>query len=176
MDSYDSVYARIATPVGELVITSDGDSLTSVRFEQHAHMAPLSGRARRDERAAPLAEAKRQLAAYFAGELRAFALPLAARGSEFQHKVWAALREIPFGATATYGALGRRLGAPNHARAVGHANGRNPLSIFVPCHRVVAAGGALTGYAGGVAHKRWLLAHEERVARGFAGGAESLSA
>ncbi len=165
MNSQDALHARIATPVGELVVTSDGDSLTSVRFEEHAHIAPLAGRSQRDERAAPLAEAKRQLAAYFAGELRVFSLPLAPRGSDFQRKVWAALGEIPFGATSTYGALARRLGAPNHARAVGHANGRNPLSIFVPCHRVVGASGALTGYAGGVERKRWLLVHEGAIAR-----------
>ena len=160
MTPVDTFHARIASPLGELVVTSDGVALTSVRFEGHAHMEPLSAHSRRDDAAAPLAEARRQLAAYFGRELRAFALPLAPRGSEFQRKVWAALCEIPFGATSSYGALARRLGAPNHARAVGHANGRNPLSIFVPCHRVVGAGGALTGYAGGASRKRWLLAHE----------------
>ncbi len=163
MTPIDTLHTRIASPLGELVVTSDGASLTSVRFAQHAHAAPLAAGSRRDDGAAPLAEARRQLAAYFAGELRVFALPLAPRGSEFQQKVWAALREIPFGATSSYGALARRLGAPNHARAVGHANGRNPLSIFVPCHRVVGASGALTGYAGGVDRKRWLLAHEGAV-------------
>ena len=160
MTLHDLLHARVASPLGELVITSDGDALTSVRFEQHAHMAALSSGSRRDERSAALAEAKRQLAAYFGGELRAFTLPLAPRGSEFQRKVWAALGEIPFGATSTYGALACRLGMPNHARAVGHANGRNPLSVFVPCHRVVGASGALTGYAGGIERKRWLLNHE----------------
>jgi len=166
MTVHESIHARVASPLGELVVASDGDALTSVRFEQHAHLAPLTPDSRRDEHAAPLAEAKRQLAAYFAGELRAFALPLAPRGSEFQRKVWAALAEIPFGTTSSYGALARRLGAPSYARAVGHANGRNPLSILVPCHRVVGAGGALTGYAGGVARKRWLLEHEAAFAIG----------
>jgi methylated-DNA-[protein]-cysteine S-methyltransferase len=160
MTPLDTLHARIASPLGELVVTSDGEALTSVRFEQHAHGAPLSPHSRRDEHAAPLAEAQRQLAAYFAGELRAFALPLAPRGSEFQQKVWAALTEIPFGAATTYAALARRLAAPSHARAVGHANGRNPLSIFVPCHRVVGSSGALTGYAGGIERKQWLLRHE----------------
>jgi len=164
MTPHESIHARVASPLGELVVASDGDALTSVRFEQHAHLAPLAPGSQRDEHAAPLAEAKRQLAAYFAGELRAFALPLAPRGSEFQRKVWAALAEIPFGATSSYGALARRLGAPSHARAIGHANGRNPLSILVPCHRVIGADGALTGYAGGVARKRWLLAHEAALA------------
>ena len=160
MAPLDLLHTRIESPLGSLLITSDGEALTSVRFEQHAHMPPLSAGSRRDDRAAPLAEATRQLAAYFAGELRAFALPLAPRGSEFQGKVWEALGEIPFGKTSTYGALARRLGAPNHSRAVGHANARNPLAILAPCHRVVGANGALTGYAGGVWRKHWLLEHE----------------
>ena len=169
MTRRETIHTRIASPLGELVIASDGDALTSVRFDRHAQLAPLAQASRRDERAAVLAEAKRQLAAYFAGELREFGLPLAPRGSEFQRKVWGALAEIPFGATSTYGALARRLGAPKHARAVGSANARNPLSIIVPCHRVVGASGALTGYAGGLARKRWLLAHEAAQIRGTRG-------
>ena len=160
MTPIGSIHSQFESPLGALVVTSDGDALTSVRFAEHAHMAPLSAGSRQDAHAAPLAEAARQLAAYFARELHSFALPLAPRGSEFQRKVWAALAEIPFGATSSYGALARRLGAPNHSRAVGHANARNPLSILVPCHRVVGASGALTGYAGGVWRKRWLLEHE----------------
>jgi methylated-DNA-[protein]-cysteine S-methyltransferase len=166
MTVHETIHARLSSPLGELVVASEGEALTSVRFEQHAHLAPLAPDSLRDDHARPLAEAKRQLAAYFAGELRAFTLPLAPGGSEFQRKVWAALAEIPFGTTSSYGALARRLGAPSHARAVGHANGRNPLSILVPCHRVVGAGGALTGYAGGIARKRWLLGHEAALAIG----------
>jgi methylated-DNA-[protein]-cysteine S-methyltransferase len=168
MTDPEAIHARVASPLGELVLASDGEALTSVRFEEHAHLAPLSPRSRRDERAALLVEARRQISAYFAGELRAFSLPLAPRGSEFQRKVWEALREIPYGATSSYGALARRLAAPRHARAVGHANGRNPFSILVPCHRVLGANGALTGYAGGLARKRWLLAHEAAVSGGAA--------
>ena len=160
MSDHEILHTRIESPLGELLLASDGAALTSLRFEQHRNLAPLPSASRRDDRAAVFSEARRQLAAYFAGESRSFALPLAPRGSEFQRKVWAALAEIPYGTTASYGALARRLGAPNHARAVGHANGRNPLSILVPCHRVLGASGALTGYAGGVARKRWLLAHE----------------
>ncbi len=160
MNPIDRLHARLAGPLGELLLTSDGDALTRVCFEGQAHAAPLSAESQRDDRAAPLAEARRQLAAYFGGELRDFALPLAPHGSEHQQEVWAALREVPFGATTTYGALARRLGAPSHARAVGSANARNPLAIVVPCHRVIGASGALTGYAGGLARKRWLLAHE----------------
>lgn len=171
MTPIDSIHAQIESPLGTLIVASDGEALTSVRFAEHAHMAPLSAGSRHDERAAPLAEAARQLAAYFANELHAFALPLAPRGSEFQRKVWAALAELPFGATSSYGALARRLGAPNGSRAVGHANARNPLSILVPCHRVVGASGALTGYAGGVWRKRWLLEHEGALQPELAGKA-----
>jgi methylated-DNA-[protein]-cysteine S-methyltransferase len=109
------VHARLAKPLGVLLVRSDGAALTHVQFEDPARPAQVPD-SRRDELAAPLVEPKRQLAAYFAGELRAFALPLAPRGSEFQRKVWAALAEIPFGAATTYGALARRLGAPR-ARA-----------------------------------------------------------
>lgn len=166
MSTPDVIHSEVATPLGELVVGADGDSVTSVRFAQHARLAPLTRASRRDDGAAVLREAARQLAAYFAGELRSFALPLAPPGSAFQRRAWEALAEIPYGETATYGALARRLGAPGHARAVGHANARNPLSIFVPCHRVVGARGALTGYAGGLARKRWLLDHERALAQG----------
>jgi methylated-DNA-[protein]-cysteine S-methyltransferase len=158
MNAADSIHARLATPLGGLTVGADGDALTSLRFPEHRQLAPLSATSRRDDGAAVFAEARRQLAAYFAGELRAFALPVAPRGSDFQRKLWAALAELPYGATTSYGELARRLGS--HARAVGHANARNPLSILVPCHRVIGADGALTGYAGGLARKRWLLAHE----------------
>ena len=113
-----------------------------------------------------LVEGKRQLAEYFAGERTAFELPLAAGGTEFQERVWAALVEIPFGETTSYGEIARRLGLPPGAsRAVGAANGQNPIAIMVPCHRVIGANGALTGYAGGIEKKRWLLAHEAGARR-----------
>ncbi|MBS1123164.1 MAG: methylated-DNA--protein-cysteine methyltransferase [Deltaproteobacteria bacterium] len=103
-----------------------------------------------------------QLAEYFAGDRRAFDLPVAPRGSEFQELVWRALVAIPFGETRSYGQLARSIGQPTASRAVGAANGRNPIAIIVPCHRVIGATGALTGYAGGMAAKRWLLDHERR--------------
>ena len=106
---------------------------------------------------APLAPALRQLEAYFRGELRAFDLPLAPRGTPFQLRVWAELRKIPYGATISYGELARRLGDPNLTRAVGAANGANPISIIIPCHRVIGADGSLTGYGGGLDVKRGLL-------------------
>jgi methylated-DNA-[protein]-cysteine S-methyltransferase len=103
-----------------------------------------------------------QLAAYFAGELTTFDLPLAAPGTAFQRRVWQALVEIPFGEARSYGEVARAIGHPTASRAVGAANGKNPLAIVVPCHRVIGAGGQLTGYAGGLPIKRWLLDHERR--------------
>jgi methylated-DNA-[protein]-cysteine S-methyltransferase len=153
-------------PVGELLLTADAGGLTGVYFEPH-RWGPSAGdvaRWRRGDLAGVIAAARAQLAAYFAGELTAFDLPLAARGTPFQERVWRALREIPYGATVSYGELARRLGDPRATRAVGAANGRNPLSIVVPCHRVVGADGTLTGFGGGIERKRWLLAHEQRLA------------
>lgn len=107
-----------------------------------------------------LREAKRELDAYFAGRLRAFSVPLAPRGTAFQERVWEELRRIPYGQTVTYGEVARRIGAPQAARAVGLANGRNPLPVFIPCHRVVGAGNKLVGYTGGLDIKVALLAVE----------------
>jgi len=109
-----------------------------------------------------LRRAAAQLAEYFAGARRDFDVPLAPRGTGFQQRVWRELAKIPYGQTRSYGELARSLGRPTASRAVGAANGRNPISILVPCHRVVAGTGALTGYAGGLAAKRWLLEHEAR--------------
>jgi methylated-DNA-[protein]-cysteine S-methyltransferase len=117
------------------------------------------------EAAAILSAVARQLAAYFAGTLRAFDLPLDLAGTPFQREVWALLREIPWGGTTTYGALARALGRPGAARAVGAANGANPVAIVVPCHRVVGADGALTGFGGGLPMKRALLDLERRQGR-----------
>jgi methylated-DNA-[protein]-cysteine S-methyltransferase len=111
-----------------------------------------------------LAEAVEQLRAYFAGERTSFALPLAMHGHEFERRVWAALREIPYGETASYGEIAERIGAPGAARAVGLANGRNPIAIIVPCHRVIGANGKLTGFGGGLPMKRSLLDLEQGVA------------
>jgi methylated-DNA-[protein]-cysteine S-methyltransferase len=108
-------------------------------------------------------EARRQLDAYFAGQLMQFDLPLAPEGTDFQKRVWTELQNIPFGETITYGELARRLGNPNASRAVGLANGRNPLSILIPCHRVVGANGKLTGYSGGLSRKEALLKLEAEV-------------
>lgn len=148
----------VATPLGTYVIAAEGPALTGVwRQEQSHYPRPdcLGGAAPADDDL--LGAAERQLLAYLAGERAGFDLPLAPRGTDFQRAVWDLLHEIPRGATTTYGQLARELGRPRAAQAVGAAVGSNPLSIVVPCHRVLAAGGALTGYAGGLETKQALL-------------------
>jgi methylated-DNA-[protein]-cysteine S-methyltransferase len=160
-----TIYEIMASPVGELLLTADDAGLTRVYFEQHVHGDSVGAEWRPaagcDGRAADvLAEARRQLDAYFNGELTTFTLALAPVGTPFQQRVWTALRDIAFGATVSYGDIARRIDAPDAVRAVGAANGRNPLSIIVPCHRVIGSRGALTGFGGGIERKRWLLQHE----------------
>ena len=146
-------YSILPTPIGELQLTADDDgALTAVSLPgRHPDPGPWE----RDD--AHLAAARGQLTEYFAGERTAFELPLRPAGGPFQLRVWEALQAIPYGETTSYGALARALGAPGAARAVGAANGANPIAIVVPCHRVIGASGALTGYAGGLACKRALL-------------------
>ncbi len=136
-------------------ITLDRDEATCVTLLERDSGEPAA----RDHDA--LAGVSGQLRQYFAGRRRSFDLPLAPAGTAFQQRVWMALREIPLGTTTTYGHIASMVGRPAAARAVGAANGRNPISIVVPCHRVVGADGSLTGYASGVARKRWLLDHEQ---------------
>jgi methylated-DNA-[protein]-cysteine S-methyltransferase len=148
--------SRLSTPIGELLLVSNGDALTGVYMEPH----PFEPGRRDDALLRPVRE---QLRAYFAGELLDFDLPLAGAGSPFQAQVWEALCSIPYGRTVSYGEIARRVGLPKASRAVGAANGRNPISIIVPCHRVIGADGKLTGYGGGLDRKHWLLQHEEKV-------------
>ena len=155
-------FTEFASPVGTLRLTGTGTALTGVFMESERHESAGARDAVRD--AAPLREARRQLEEYFAGERREFSLALKADGTEFQQRVWRALRGIPFGVTASYGDIAKRIGNPKAVRAVGLANGRNPISIIVPCHRVIGADGSLTGYGGGVERKRFLLALEQRAA------------
>ena len=146
-------YSTLTTPIGELLLTADDDgALTGVNLPNR-HPDP-AGWERDDEL---LADARRQLTEYFAGERTAFDLPLRPAGAPFQLRVWEALMRIPYGETASYGELARELGHPTAARAVGAANGRNPIAIVVPCHRVIGSNGSLTGYAGGLECKRALL-------------------
>ena len=147
-----------ATPIGPLTLHARDGALTGVWMEDDRELAE-----RRDD-SSPLGEARRQLDAYFAGELREFDLPLAPSGSAFQLRVWEELRAIPYGDTISYGELARRVGDPSAARAVGLANGRNPLPVVVPCHRVIGADGSLTGFGGGLDRKRRLLELEAGIA------------
>ena len=157
------MWTEVASPIGPIRLTARGDALTGVFMLKHKY-GP-SGFPDEERGESPLlAGAARQLAAYFAGELRDFDLPLAPEGSDFQHQVWDELRRIPFGETTSYLAIAKRLGDSRHVRAVGSANGRNPISIIIPCHRVVGSDGSLVGYGGGLDRKRWLLDHEIRVA------------
>ena len=155
-----TVYDTMPSPLGPLLLTSDGEALTGVFMDRHRHGPAVGADWMRD--AGPFADARAQLGAYFAGELQTFRLDVRPAGTPFQLAVWAALLDIPYGQTETYGALAARLGDPNLGRAVGAANGRNPLSVVVPCHRVVGATGALVGYGGGMENKRRLLALESR--------------
>jgi methylated-DNA-[protein]-cysteine S-methyltransferase len=154
-------YAVIESPIGRLLAVGNGAALCGLYMESHKRgPAPSDGWRRDDDSLRFVAE---QLAAYFAGELKSFDLPCAAAGTTFQRRVWTALGEIGFGETVTYAQLAQRVGAPTATRAVGAAVGRNPLSIIVPCHRAVGSDGSLTGFAGGLPRKRWLLEHEKAV-------------
>jgi methylated-DNA-[protein]-cysteine S-methyltransferase len=181
--------ATIASPIGRLVLVASNEALTELRFDPHGPFAGgkdararSHGDAAREEHrsdevpTAPtqasaaggsgaqdlLLRACRQLDEYFRGERTDFDLPLAPRGTEFQCAVWRALLQIPFGETWSYQKLARALGRPDAMRAVGAANGQNPLPIVIPCHRVIGADGSLTGYGGGLALKQWLLKHEAK--------------
>ncbi|MCE9577225.1 MAG: methylated-DNA--[protein]-cysteine S-methyltransferase [Deltaproteobacteria bacterium] len=143
--------ATYQAPFGALTLVADGDALVAVHLDGDPAAPPPRG---------VLARVARQLDEYFARTRTAFELPLAAPGTDFQRAVWAALVAIPFGETRSYVDIARAVGRPTASRAVGAANGQNPIAIIVPCHRVIGASGALTGYAGGLERKRWLLAHE----------------
>jgi methylated-DNA-[protein]-cysteine S-methyltransferase len=150
----------IDTPVGPLTIVADDGQICCLYMDLQRHrpddgeLGELEPRGRKVQ---PFEAAADQLDAYFAGELTRFDLPLAPRGSHFQQRVWAALQEIPYGGTESYGELAQRVGSPGGARAVGLANGKNPIGIIIPCHRVVGADGSLTGYGGGLGRKKQLL-------------------
>lgn len=153
-------FARVDSPLGSLLLVAAEDgtraALRGIYFEAERHaVAAIPGGAREDELA--FVDVRKQLDEYFAGRRRSFELPLAPLGTAFQRQVWEALRAIPYGTTTTYAAIARSIGRPLAVRAVGAANGKNPLSIVVPCHRVIGKDGTLTGYAGGLPIKRRLL-------------------
>ncbi|MDY0959476.1 methylated-DNA--[protein]-cysteine S-methyltransferase [Sphingomonas sp. CFBP8993] len=150
----------MASPVGELTLVASDAGLRAILWaEERVGRVPLPER-RDDPANAILAAAVRQLTEYFEGRRRDFDLPLDPVGTDFQRRVWTGLNAIPYGETRSYAALATAIGRPGASRAVGAANGRNPLSIVTPCHRVIGANGTLTGFAGGLAVKQWLLAHE----------------
>lgn len=155
-------YTMLASPVGELLLAGDEDALQVVGFPSGRGAA----RPEQDwtENPAPFAEAARQLGDYFAGKRHSFDLPLAPSGTPFQRDVLAALQQIPYGETRSYGELAKAVGRPKASRAVGAANGRNPLPIVIPCHRAIGSDGSLTGFGGGLATKRFLLDLERRHA------------
>jgi methylated-DNA-[protein]-cysteine S-methyltransferase len=148
------------SPLGLICIQGDGERITGVYLPNHKHWAGPDPAWQ--QTSAPFAAVRQQLAEFFAGERREFDLPLKSAGTPFQQRVWQELTRIPFGETISYAQLAARVGQPTASRAVGSANGRNPISIIVPCHRVVGASGKLIGYGGGVAKKQWLLDWERR--------------
>jgi len=153
-------YTTFESPVGPLLLAGDADALRLVSFESSKHAAPPQADWKQDK--APFAEVVRQLQAYFRGELREFDVPLALQGTEFQRRVWNALRGIPYGETISYLQLAERIGNPKAVRAVGLANGSNPIPIIVPCHRVIGSDGSLTGFGGGISTKKKLLELESK--------------
>ena len=151
-------YSVMSSPVGELLLVSEGGALTGIYMEQHKRGPAIREEWTRVD--AAVRSARVQLEEYFARARKQFDVRIGAAGTPFQQRVWSALAEIPHGATVTYQELAREIGMPKCARAVGAAVGRNPISIVIPCHRVVGTDGSLTGYAGGPERKRWLLEFE----------------
>jgi methylated-DNA-[protein]-cysteine S-methyltransferase len=156
-------FTTYESPIQELKLLSDGRSLIGLYMMSEKHALQQQSDWVEDDSVAPFPETKRQLDEYFAGTLTEFDLPIQLHGTEFQQKVWEVLKTIPYGVTMSYGELAKQLNQPNASRAVGLANGKNPVSIVVPCHRVIGANGKLTGYGGGIERKQWLLSHERLI-------------
>ena len=156
-------FDRMASPLGDMVLASDGDALSGAWFDGQRHQPAIGPAWQRRQDLSILRRAAAEFAEYFAGERTEFDLPLAPIGTPFQRDVWHAIADVPFGRTIAYRELAARAGRPGSIRAAGAATGRNPLSIVIPCHRIVGADGALTGYAGGLPRKRSLLELERSV-------------
>jgi methylated-DNA-[protein]-cysteine S-methyltransferase len=159
--SQTTYYTTMNSPIDGLLLVSDGRALTGLFMGPSRHGRPLESTWKQDP--GPFREVRRQLEAYFERELTRFDVPMSLAGTPFQQVVWRALQALPLGEKVSYGELARRIGRPGAGRAVGHANGRNPIGIIVPCHRVIGAGGKLGGYGGGLDRKQWLLEHEASV-------------
>ncbi len=155
------LYTTLDSPIGELLLAGDGNALQHLSMQGGRRPLRLGAGWIRDD--AAFANVAAQLSEYFGGARRAFDVPLALNGNPFEQRVWAELLTIPYGETASYGEIARRIGSPDAARAVGLANGRNPVAVIVPCHRVIGANGTLTGYGGGLERKRLLLDLESGV-------------
>jgi methylated-DNA-[protein]-cysteine S-methyltransferase len=162
----DRAHVTVPSPIGPLTLVAEDGKLTGLYLDSQQHRPghDTLGTAG-DPAAEPFAAATAQLGAYFAGQLTAFDLPLAPAGTEFQRRVWAALQTIPYGQTWSYGQLARQIGSAAASRAVGLANGKNPIALVIPCHRVIGSDGTLTGYGGGLDRKRFLLELESGTAR-----------
>jgi methylated-DNA-[protein]-cysteine S-methyltransferase len=156
-------YNYFESPYGRMLLVADDKALTGAYFAKQKYLPCIEADWKRDSRHAPLVRAKRELAEYFCGKRKSFSVRLAPRGTPFQRSVWKAISRVRFGRTIPYAELARRAGRPGSARAAGAATGRNPIGIIVPCHRIVGSNGSLTGYAGGLAKKRALLALEARA-------------
>lgn len=154
-------YSYIDSPLGRMFVQGDGEFVTGLFMPHHKGWRGPDASWQQSD--APFVAVREQLAEYFAGERQQFDLPFKFTGTPFQQQVWQELLRIPFGTTITYAQLAQRVGKPTASRAVGHANSRNPISIIVPCHRVIGADGKLTGYAGGVDKKKWLLGWERNA-------------
>jgi methylated-DNA-[protein]-cysteine S-methyltransferase len=157
----DLLYTTFASPIGELLLVGDGKRLHRLDMREGKRPVRIDPAWHRDD--AAFTDVRRQLEEYFDGSRRAFDVPLALEGNAFELRVWEALLEIEYAETASYGEIARRIGEPTAARAVGLANGRNPIAVIVPCHRVIGADGSLTGYGGGLERKRLLLDLESGV-------------
>lgn len=156
-------YGFYESPCGQMLLVASDDGLSGVYFDAQKYYPSLDPQWRRDEGHFLIAQARRELAEYFGGERQVFEVALAPEGTAFQRAIWRAIASVRFGETLTYGQLAQSAGYPGMARAAGAATGRNPLTIVIPCHRIVGATGALTGYAGGLDRKRALLALESRM-------------
>lgn len=159
----ETLTTTVDSPIGPLTLLASDGALTTLSMHEQRHPPRLPRDAVRDDES--FTDVVAQLEAYFEGDRRAFDVTMRLEGTDFQRHVWDELRAIPYGETISYGELARRVGNPNASRAVGLANGRNPIAIIVPCHRVIGANGDLTGYGGGLERKTWLLEHEATHAK-----------
>lgn len=158
-------YTQVGSPLGPLLLTSNGRSLTGLYLEGQKNGPQQTAAWQEAGHIELFTQVREQLIDYFGHQRQSFTLPLETQGTKFQQSVWQTLCQIPFGETISYGELAQIIGKPTASRAVGAANGRNPIAIVIPCHRVIGRNGKLTGYAGGAGRKQWLLDHEQGITR-----------